>query len=59
VKEESQLEDMRAALRGDRERAEARRLSTENVRALVEPPANAPAAPPPRRRRLLHRLLGR
>jgi hypothetical protein len=57
VKEESQLEDMRAALRG--ERAEARRLSTENVRALVEPPANAPAAPPPRRRRLLHRLLGR
>jgi hypothetical protein len=29
------------------------------VRALVEPPANAPAAPPPRRRRLLHRLLGR
>jgi hypothetical protein len=37
VKEESQIEDMRAALQGDRERAEqARQRSTENVRALTE-----------------------
>jgi hypothetical protein len=60
VKEESQIDDMRAALRGDRERAEAaRRRSTENVRALVEP--QGPAAPlePPRRRGLIGRLLGR
>jgi hypothetical protein len=61
VKEESQIEDMRAALRGDRERAEARRRSTENVRALVEPaePVRAPAAEPTRRRGLLDRFLGR
>jgi hypothetical protein len=39
VKEESQIEDMRAALRGDRDRAEqARQRSTENVRALIEIP---------------------
>ena len=38
MKEESQIEDMRAAIRGDRERAEqARQRSTENVRALIEP----------------------
>ncbi len=37
MKEESQIEDMRAALRGDRERAEqARQRSTENVRALID-----------------------
>jgi hypothetical protein len=60
VKEESQIEDMRAALRGDRERAEAaRRRSTENVRALVEPQVPAEAPEPPRRRGLLGRLLGR
>ena len=36
MKEESQIEDMRAAIRGDRERAEqARQRSTENVRALI------------------------
>jgi hypothetical protein len=59
VKEESQIEDMRAALRGDRERAEARRQSTENVRALVEPHAPEPAPEPPQQRSLLDRLLGR
>ena len=58
MNEESQLEDMRAALRGDRERAEARR-STENVRALIEPAAPAPVVEPPRRRSLIDRLLGR
>jgi hypothetical protein len=49
VKEQSQLEDMRAAVRGDRERAEqARRRSTENVRALIEPePKDAPPPPEP------------
>ncbi len=38
MKEQSQIEDMRAAIQGDRERAEqARQRSTENVRALIEP----------------------
>jgi hypothetical protein len=50
VKEESQLADMRAALRGDRERAEqARQRSIENVRALTEaPPAAGPVDQPTR-----------
>jgi hypothetical protein len=43
VKEESQIEDMRAAIRGDRERAEqTRQRSTENVRALIEPAVGEP-----------------
>ena len=38
MKEQSQIEDMRAAIQGDRERAEqARQRSIENVRALIEP----------------------
>jgi hypothetical protein len=63
VKEESQIHDMRAALQGDRERAEqARQRSTENVLALYatqqeEPEEPAPEAPV--RRSLLGRLLGR
>ena len=53
MKEESQIEDMRAALRGDRERAEeARERSTENVRALIE------TSEPERSRGFLGRLLG-
>ena len=64
VKEESHIEDMRAAVRGDRERAEqARQRSSENVRALVEAtppePAAEPAPAPERRSGLLARLLGR
>jgi hypothetical protein len=59
VKEESQIEEMRAALRGDRERAEARQKSSENVRALIEPTGPAQAPEPPRKRGLLDRLLGR
>jgi hypothetical protein len=70
VKEESHIDDMRAAVRGDRERAErARRRSSENVRALIEPagpaqpagPGEPEAAPEPQRpaRGLLARLLGR
>jgi len=47
VKEQSQIEEMRAAVRGDRERAEqARRRSLENVRTLVE--RAPPSAVPPR-----------
>ncbi len=56
MREESHLEEMRAALRGERERADqARQRSLENVRALVEPSAapapepRAPAPPEPRR----------
>lgn len=62
MNEESQIEEMRAALRGDRERADqARQRSTENVRALIdEPPrevASEPSVEP--RRGFLSRLLGR
>ena len=47
MREESQIEDMRAAVRGDRERAEqARQRSYENVRVLTEPPP-AEEAPEP------------
>ena len=60
MKEESQIEDMRAALRGDRERAEqARERSSENVRALIESPVSE--SDPEKRqpaRSLLGRLLG-
>jgi hypothetical protein len=68
VKEESHIEDMRAAVRGDRERAEqARQRSTENVLALIDAPAveEAPephpqSEPEPEPRRgFLSRLLGR
>jgi hypothetical protein len=68
VKEESQIQDMRAALQGDRERAEqARQRSVENVRALYETPQQE-REPEPQleiqpeiepRRSLLSRLLGR
>ena len=47
MKEQSQIDDMRAAIQGDRERAEqARQRSTENVRALIEPVVEAPAPEP-------------
>ncbi|HEX5801158.1 MAG TPA: hypothetical protein VFY02_13685 [Gaiellaceae bacterium] len=47
MKEQSQIEEMRAAVRGDRERAEqARQRSLENVRTLVE--HAPPSAVPPR-----------
>jgi hypothetical protein len=61
VKEESHIEEMRAALRGDRERAEeARRRSSESVLALLETPE--PEREPEgtaERRGLLARLFGR
>ena len=66
MKEESQIEEMRAALRGDRERAEqSRQRSTENVLELLDRPAaiaerESSAEPEPEPRRgLLSRLLGR
>lgn len=60
VKEESQIEDMRAALRGDRERAEqARQRSAENVLPLLQTPGPEPEQRAPERPRLLGRLLGR
>ena len=62
MKEESQIEEMRAAVRGDRERAEqARQRSTENVLALIDVPAvEDQAGPQPEPRwGLLSRLLGR
>ena len=62
VKEESQIDEMRAALRGDRERAEqSRQRSTENVLGLIEPRDDdvAPEPQPEHRRGLLGRLLGR
>jgi hypothetical protein len=60
VKEESQIEDMRAAIRGDRERAEqARQRSSENVRALIEPPVGDAEPDPEPARSLFARLFGR
>lgn len=60
MKEESQIEHMRAAIRGDRERAEqARQRSTENVRALIEPPVRDPEPEPEPASRLFGRLFGR
>ena len=62
MKEESQIDEMRAALRGDRERAEqSRQRSTENVLGLFAP-RDDEVAPEPQaehRRGLLGRLLGR
>ncbi len=66
VHDESQIEDMRAAVRGDRERAEqARQRSEENVRALLTEPDPEPAREPDPepdpepRRSFLNRLFGR
>ena len=62
MKEESQIDHMRAALQGDRERAEqARQRSTENVRALFEAATPEPELPPEPSKRpsFLSRLLGR
>jgi hypothetical protein len=60
VKEESQIEHMRAALQGDRERSEqARQRSTENVRALIEVPVTDPEPEPEPTPGLLGRLFGR
>ncbi len=62
MKEESQIDEMRAALRGDRERAEqARQRSTENVLALIETPAEEVELEPQPEREpgFLGRLFGR
>ncbi len=48
MKEESQIDEMRAALQGERERADqARQRSSENVRALLEADAPDAATSPP------------
>lgn len=60
MKEESQIDDMRAALRGDRERAEqARQRSTENVRTLIEVPVRDPDPEPEPPQSLFGRLFNR
>ena len=60
MKEESQIDEMRAALRGERERAErARQRTAENVLDLAPAPAPPVAAEPEPRQSLLGRLLGR
>ncbi len=62
MKEESHIDEMRAAVRGDRERAEqSRQRSSENVLGLIEPRDDAAPAEqqPEPRRGLLSRLLGR
>ena len=47
MNEQSQIDDMRAAVRGDRERAEqARQRSQENVRALLNEPEPEPVQEP-------------
>jgi hypothetical protein len=59
VKEESQIHDMRAALQGDRERAEqARQRSVENVRALYETPQPESEPEPEPHRSFLSRFFG-
>jgi hypothetical protein len=59
VKDQSHLEEMRAAVRGDRERAEqARQRSAENVHALIEPePEREPPAATARPQRSRFRRL--
>ena len=62
MKEESQIDEMRATLRGDRERAEqSRQRSTENILGLTEPRVEdvAPEQQVEHRRGLLGRLFGR
>jgi hypothetical protein len=61
VPEESQIAEMRAALQGDRERAEqARRRSQENVLALLERPSrDREPEPASARKGLVARLFGR
>lgn len=52
MQEQSHLDEMRAALRGDRERAEQSRKTLENVLAVTPPPPEAqPEAEPQRERR--------
>ena len=62
MKEQSQIDEMRAALRGDRERAEqARQRSLENVLGLIEtpPPRIVSEEQPEPRQGFLSRLFGR
>ena len=61
MKEESQIDEMRAAVRGDRERAEqSRQRSSESVLSLIEPRADEDVVEqqPEPRRSFLSRLFG-
>ena len=63
MREESHIDEMRAALRGERERAErTRRRSTQNVLAptvAAEPARVSEPEQAPARRSFLGRLLGK
>jgi hypothetical protein len=56
VKEQSQIEDMRAAVRGDLERSRVRRQSLEPAPVPAPPPEKEPPPTAPRRRGILARL---
>lgn len=51
MQEQSHLDEMRAALRGDRERAEQSRKTLENVLAVSAPAVGVPPAPAPAQER--------
>jgi len=63
MQEQSQIDEMRAAVRGDRERAEQSRKTLENVLAVSAPAAEAPpestSAPAPERRSFMGSLFRR
>lgn len=60
MNEESQIDEMRAALRGDRERAEyARQRSTDVLGLVARTEVERPPVEQPPRRGLVRRLLGR
>lgn len=61
MQEQSHLDEMRAALRGDRERAEQSRKTLENVLAVSSTPAGEPSPEPkaPERQSFLGSLFRR
>ena len=50
MQEQSQIDEMRAAVRGDRERAEQSRKTLENVLSVSAPAAETPPEPVPQER---------
>lgn len=60
MQEQSQIDEMRAAVRGDRERAEQSRKTLENVLSVSTPAVETQPEPaPPERRSLLSSLFRR
>lgn len=53
MQEQSQIDEMRAAVRGDRERAEQSRKTLENVLSVSAPAAETRLEPAPQERRSL------